>query len=216
MSRQHRGGIRRISAVDAEALRENARHLLSNARGPLRADLRANAFGLGVRWVLDALRGTGFADADDPTASPVSEWLYGASPGARPVVRLSGQLVSVKRVRAGQGVSYGYTYRTDRPTALGLVGLGYADGVVRRSSNTAPVVVGGRPLKVTGRVAMDQFIIDLGDGQAEVGDEVVLFGDPTRDEPSIFDWSEATGWPASALLAGLGPRIERVEACPTR
>ena len=82
---------------------------------------------------------------------------------------LSAALALVKHVPAGHGVSYGHTYRTPGETTLGLVPLGYADGVPRHASGTAPVLVGGKWRTVAGRVAMDQFVVDLGGDTASAG-----------------------------------------------
>ena len=66
-------------------------------------------------------------------------------------------------VEAGAGVSYGYTHRTEAATTLGLVGLGYADGVPRLGSNRAELAIDGTRHRLVGRIAMDQLVIDLGD-----------------------------------------------------
>ena len=72
-------------------------------------------------------------------------------------------LASVKRVPAGEGVSYGHEYTTARETTLALVPLGYADGVPRAGTNAGPVSIGGQRFTVSGRVCMDQFVVDVGD-----------------------------------------------------
>ncbi len=77
---------------------------------------------------------------------------------------LTARLSLVKRVPAGQGVSYGHAYITPRDTILGLVPLGYADGVPRNATNVGPVSVHGVPNVIAGRVCMDQFVVDLGPG----------------------------------------------------
>jgi alanine racemase len=138
--------------------------------------------------------------------------LYGLDPAipASPAMRLEGEVVAVKRVPADRGVSYGYTYRTSRPTTLVLVGLGYADGILRVASNKAPVQVGATRGRVTGRIAMDQFVVDIGDGDASPGDAVVLFGDAERGEPTVLDWADALGVAAPVITSRLGRRIERV------
>ena len=90
------------------------------------------------------------------------------------------------------GVSYGYDYRTDRETTLALVPLGYADGVPRQASGRGPGRrSAARRFTVAGRIAMDQFVVDVGDHPVAVGDEVVLFGDPTLGAPAADDWAEA-------------------------
>ncbi|MBC7518408.1 MAG: alanine racemase [Microbacteriaceae bacterium] len=126
--------------------------------------------------------------------------IYGLSPfddqnseslGLRPALELSAVIVSVKRVPAGSGVSYGYTYRTAAPTTLALVPLGYADGIPRQASNRAPVSINGKTYPIAGRVAMDQFVVDVGDAVVAEGDRAVLFGDPARGIPSADDWARS-------------------------
>lgn len=137
--------------------------------------------------------------------------LFADEKPGRPTMRLSAEVLSVKSVAAGSGVSYGYTYRTARRTRLALVGLGFADGIPRAASNRAPVRIRGFTGRISGRVAMDQFVVDLGDATASVGDEAVLFGSPERGEPSLGAWASATGLDPLVLLARLGPRIHRAE-----
>lgn len=148
--------------------------------------------------------------------------MYGLSPfadrdsadlGLRPAMTLHASVAAVRRVPAGQGVSYGYTYRTDRETTLALVPIGYADGVPRQASGAGPVSIGGRRFTVSGRVAMDQFIVDVGDHPVKVGDEAVLFGDPTLGVPSAADWADAADTIDYEIVTRIGPRVgRRVEA----
>ena len=92
-------------------------------------------------------------------------------------MRLRAQLALVKRIDAGTGVSYGWTWTAPEDTVVGLVPLGYADGVPRHAGNTAEVEVRGRRAPVRGRICMDQLVVELGPGsRAEPGDEVTLFG----------------------------------------
>ncbi len=145
--------------------------------------------------------------------------VYGVSPGGElgppeeygltPAMTLRARLALVKRVPAGQGVSYGHEYVTSAPTTLGLVPLGYADGVPRAAGGRAPVLVAGAQRPIAGRVCMDQFVVDLGDDPAEVGDEVVLFGRPDREEPSAEDWAAASGTIGYEIITRLGPRVAR-------
>ncbi len=144
-----------------------------------------------------------------PDAGSDAEARYGLDGSRRPVLTVAGELVAVKRVPPGVGVSYGYTHRTTTPTVLGLVGLGYADGIPRSGSNRAELSIGGVRHPLVGRIAMDQLVIDLGDDAPPTGSEVVVFGDPTRGEPSAREWSSWTERDPLALTAGLGDRIRR-------
>lgn len=143
---------------------------------------------------------------------------YGLSPdpgvdvealALRPVMELSAEVISVKRVPGGSGVSYGFTYRAPRATTLALVPLGYADGVPRAASNRGPVAIGGGRYEVAGRVAMDQFVVDVGDDEVAVGDRAVLWGDPASGVPSADEWADAADTITYEIVARVGGRIER-------
>ncbi len=146
--------------------------------------------------------------------------IYGLSPlpdrssadlGLQPAMTLRTAVAAVRRVPAGQGVSYGYTHRTASETTLALVPLGYADGVPRQASGRGPVVIGGRRFTVSGRIAMDQFVVDVGEHPVAVGDEVVLFGDPTLGAPSARDWADAADTIDYEIVTRVGARVPRRE-----
>ena len=126
-----------------------------------------------------------------------------------PAMRLSAEIVSVKRVAAGSGVSYGHDYVTPRETTLALVPIGYADGIPRHASGTGPVSIGGRELRVSGRIAMDQFVVDVGDSPVAVGDRAVLFGDPATGVPSATDWARAASTINYEIVTRIGGRVAR-------
>ncbi|MGW6056577.1 alanine racemase [Streptomyces sp. NPDC055189] len=146
--------------------------------------------------------------------------MYGISPvpdvgtpedfGLRPVMTLSASLALVKHAPGGHGVSYGHQYVTPGETTLGLVPLGYGDGIPRHASGTGPVLVGGKLRKVAGRVAMDQFVVDLGGDEPAVGSEAVLFGPGDRGEPTAEDWARAAGTIAYEIVTRIGSRVPRV------
>ena len=227
-------GVRRRAFVDLSVIRSNA----ASSGSPLpdcTADLRADAYGHGLVPVARALTDAGIggflvsrvedaaalADEGIPVRASVGAPppgpllgtpLFGLDPErpSPPAMRLEGEIIAVKRVGADRGVSYGYTYRTARPSTLVLVALGYADGILRVASNKAPVKVGEVVGRVTGRIAMDQFVVDIGDGRALPGDPVVVFGDPEQGEPGVLDWADALGVAAPVITSRLGRRIERV------
>ncbi|MFJ3716975.1 alanine racemase [Streptomyces sp. NPDC090057] len=146
--------------------------------------------------------------------------MYGISPspeigtpadfGLRPVMTLSASLALVKHVPAGHGVSYGHHYVTPGATTLGLVPVGYADGIPRHASGTGPVLVDGKWRTVAGRVAMDQFVVDLGGDEPEAGAQAVLFGPGDRGEPTAEDWAQACGTIAYEIVTRIGTRVPRV------
>jgi alanine racemase len=144
---------------------------------------------------------------------------YGVSPGEevgqaidfdlKPVMTLTAPIVLLKNVPAGSGVSYAHQYHTSADTTLALIPAGYADGIPRSATNKGPVLVGGEIRKVAGRVCMDQFVLDVGNLDVSLGDEVVLFGDPSRGEPSVEDWATAADTISYEIITRIGPRVHR-------
>lgn len=140
--------------------------------------------------------------------------LYGLTPfddreiaglGFRPVMRASARVANLKRVPAGQGVSYGYRYVTERETTLALVPFGYADGMPR-IAESPEVLIGGKRYRVSGRIAMDQFVVDVGDDDVKLGDECVIFGDPVSGEPSAEALAATAGTINYELVTRVGHR----------
>ncbi|WP_329117095.1 alanine racemase [Streptomyces sp. NBC_01353] len=146
--------------------------------------------------------------------------MYGVSPspeigtsadfGLRPVMTLKASIALVKQVPEGHGVSYGHHYVTGRETTLGLVPVGYADGIPRHASGRGPVLVGDKVRTVAGRVAMDQFVVDLGGDEPAPGTEAVIFGPGDRGEPTAQDWAEAADTIAYEIVTRIGARVPRV------
>jgi alanine racemase len=198
-------GASPLVRVSASALRDNALRLRYAAPGPVADASAADAYGHGVDWVRSIL-----SDVDDiDLAATDAESLYGLREDTRPVMRLSGTVLSTKTLRAGEGVSYGYTHRATTDTRIALVSGGYAQGVVRGLGNRIGVRVGDAFRPVIGRVAMDACVVDVDDADVHRGDEVVFFGDPGRGEPSILAWAELLGWSAAELVATVGRRSPR-------
>ncbi len=144
--------------------------------------------------------------------------LYGVSPfeeraaaefGLMPAMELAGTVIQVKRVPAGQGVSYGHRYTTPKETTLALVPLGYADGLPRAASNRGPVAIDGKRYRIAGTIAMDQVVVDVGDDAVRVGDRAVFWGDPATGVPSVHVWAAAAGTIAYELVTRIGPRVTR-------
>jgi len=148
--------------------------------------------------------------------SPSPELGSAADLGLRPVMTLSASLALVKQVPGGHGVSYGHHYVTPGETTLGLVPLGYADGVPRHASGAGPVLVGGKWRTVAGRVAMDQFVVDLGGDEPGAGERAVLFGPGDGGEPTAEDWAQAAGTIAYEVVTRISARVPRVYADESR
>jgi alanine racemase len=142
--------------------------------------------------------------------------VYGLSPvpresdyGLVPAMTLRSHVALTKRVPANAGVSYGHVYTTDRETGLALVPLGYADGVPRDATNRGPLLLGGRRRTISGRVCMDQFVVDLGDDEVAAGDEVLLFGPGTAGEPTAQEWADVLGTISYEIVTRIGARVPR-------
>lgn len=144
---------------------------------------------------------------------------YGLSPldnrepaefGLRPVMTVRARVAAMRQVPAGVGVSYDYTYRPSTDTSLALIPVGYGEGVPRAASNRAPVQVAGHTFAIAGRVAMDQFVVDVSQSAVAVGDEVVLFGDPGRGVPSAAQWAAACDTNVYEIVTRMGGRLARV------
>ncbi|MGR0319204.1 alanine racemase [Agromyces sp. ZXT2-3] len=140
---------------------------------------------------------------------PFGDGTTAADLGLRPVMTLRGRVAAVRRVEPGTGASYGHTWRASRPTTLALVPLGYADGIPRQASGRAEVAIGGARHRIAGRVAMDQFLVDVGETEVAVGDEVVLFGDPAAGAPSADDWGDAADTIGYEIVTRIGQRVPR-------
>ena len=130
--------------------------------------------------------------------------------GLTPAMTLRARVAAVRQVEAGAGASYGHLWHADAPTTLALVPLGYADGIPRHATGGgAEVLLAGARRPVVGRVAMDQFIVDVGDAPVAVGDEVVVFGDPASGAPTADEWAEASGTIGYEIVTRIGPRVPR-------
>jgi alanine racemase len=142
--------------------------------------------------------------------------VYGVRPrplsppvGVKPVMRVSADIALVRDVAEGTPVSYGGTWVAPRPSRVGTIPLGYADGVPRTEamSGGGHFAVRGRPAPVVGRVCMDLTMVDLTDLPAVAeGSEAVLFG----DEPDAWDVAEHAGTNAWQALTAVGSRLPRV------
>lgn len=130
--------------------------------------------------------------------------------GLRPALSWYTRLSLVKRLAAGEGVSYGLTWAPSEPTVLGTVPAGYADGVVRALGNVGEVVVGGRRAAIAGRVCMDQFSVDLDGVTAGPGDEVCLLGRQGEARVTADDWARWLGTINYEVVCGIGARVPRV------
>ncbi|AWL40132.1 MULTISPECIES: alanine racemase [Streptomyces] len=150
--------------------------------------------------------------------SPSPELGTPADLGLRPVMTLSASVALVKEVPPGHGISYGHHYTTSAETTLALVPVGYADGVPRHASGRGPVLIDGTVRTIAGRVAMDQFVVDLGGDTPEPGARAVLFGPGDQGEPGAEDWAAAADTIVYEIVTRIGGRVPRIHlnAAPER
>lgn len=107
-----------------------------------------------------------------------------------PALSFESRIAAVRKIEAGTPVGYGGTYRAPRPMRVGVVPLGYADGIPRALSNRGAFVVAGKRCPVAGRVCMNMTILDLGTTNARPGDRVVLIGSDGGASVSADDWAD--------------------------
>ena len=148
--------------------------------------------------------------------------MYGLNPlpqreDLRPAMSFRSSVALVKRVPAGESVSYGHTWTTERDTTLALVPAGYADGIPRGLSGRFEVFLAGKRRPVVGRVCMDQIIVDCGGDPVSEGDIVTLFGSGAHGEPTATEWADLLGTIDYEIVTGMyRPRVSRVYASEAR
>lgn len=136
--------------------------------------------------------------------------------GLKPAMTLKAKLHLVKNVQAGTPVGYGAIATTHADTKLGVVAMGYADGIPRLAQN-AGVFVNGRRAPILGRVSMDQFVVELGkDSDAKAGDWVIIFGPGDEGEYTAEDWGSASSSINYEIVTRIGPRVPRIYTPTTK
>lgn len=145
----------------------------------------------------------------DPTGRPST------SRPLKPVLKWTAPVVGLSDVTAGTSVGYGQTWTSRRPTRVGLLPVGYADGYPRSFSNGAKVLLHGRPAAVIGRVSMDMTTIDLTDHpDAHPGVEVTLLDDNPLSPVSVYELAKWANTIPYEILSRIGPRVRRVPVDP--
>jgi alanine racemase len=145
--------------------------------------------------------------------------LYGLAPSPalegradlQPALSLHARVSHVKRLAAGEGISYGLRYRLERPSLVATVPVGYADGVPWRLGAAAgEVLIGGRRRPIAGSVTMDQITVDCGDDDGvSPGDEVVLLGRQGNESVGAWEWAQKADTIAYEIVCRIGPRVPR-------
>jgi alanine racemase len=181
-----------LALAAAAGLEPEVRHLANSAAALLRPGTRHDLVRCGIAsYGLDPAPGVT------------------ADLGLRPAMTVRADLVMAKRISAGDGVSYGHTWVADRDTTVGVVPVGYAEGVPRAAGNRVEVWAQGARRPIRGRVCMDQLVVDLGDDRLEPGADVVLFGPGTAGEPTAQEWAEALDTISYEVVTRVGGRLAR-------
>lgn len=128
----------------------------------------------------------------------------------RAVLALKTRVIHIKKLPSGYGVSYGHDYITKKDTKIAILPVGYGDGYARNLSNKAPVLIRGRRFKISGRICMDQAMVDVGDSSVLIGDEAVLIGAQGKGKITAEELAALSGTIPYEIVCGLGSRIPRV------
>ncbi len=127
-----------------------------------------------------------------------------------PALQLRARVSFVKTILAGEGVSYGLSYRAKNKTKIATLPLGYADGYSRLLSNKSTVLLQGKRFPVVGNICMDQFMVDVGGNSIEVGDEVILIGSQGREKITVDEIAEILGTINYEIVCMISERVPRI------
>lgn len=128
-----------------------------------------------------------------------------------PILELKTQITQIREVKKGEGVSYGWNFIAKRPTKIATLAIGYGDGLARILQKKLKLIVRGKLVKITGRICMDQLMVDVSAiKNLEVGDEVVIIGKVGKNEITARDLAVKLKTIPYEVLTGLGARVERV------
>ena len=139
---------------------------------------------------------------------------YGVYPGdevdrivdVKPALTWRSRVAFAKRTRPGRPISYGSLWQAEEETGIVTIPCGYADGYFRRMTNHAQVVIRQKRYPQVGRICMDQFMVNVGDDEIKVGDEVTLLGEGILAE----DLAQWTGTNEYEVMTNIGARVPRV------
>ncbi len=126
------------------------------------------------------------------------------------VISLKARIVQIKRVKKGEFIGYGEHFYTNEETLVGVLALGYADGLARALGNRIQVAINNQLAPLIGKVCMDQCFVKLNNIQAKEGDEVILFGDKSAKANDASEIAALLNTIAYETISTLSKRLERV------
>jgi alanine racemase len=145
--------------------------------------------------------------------------LYGVYPGrdvkrtieVKPAMTWRSKVAYSKITNPGRPISYGSLWQSDRPTRVLTIPCGYADGYFRTMTNKAEVIVNGKKYPQVGRICMDQFMVNLSEDEAQVGDEVILLGEAEAGEritpEELAEWAGTNEYEVMTNISARVPRV---------
>ena len=170
-------------------------HIANSAATLRRADAHRDLVRVGIAM---------YGIAPDTSMDPMCSNL-------RQALSLKSRVSFIKKVSAGEGISYGQRYQVREATRIATIPLGYADGVPRRLSAVGgEVLIAGQRFPIVGRVTMDQLMVDIGNSSIAVGDEVVLLGSQGQETITPNDWGRVLETIGYEIVCGLSARLGRV------
>ncbi len=128
----------------------------------------------------------------------------------KPALSLKTQVSMVKKIGAGESVSYGRRYIAAKSTTIATIPIGYADGLFRTLTNRMNVLIGGASFPVVGTICMDQCMVDCGSTDVHAGDEVVVVGSQRGRKQTAWQLSETVGTSPYELLCAVAARVPRI------
>jgi alanine racemase len=194
---EHPGTLRQFEAFD-EAVRvaeqagltDRIAHIASSAAGLVAPQARHNMIRVG-----SSMYGV--------------ETATGRTFGFTPAMTLRTRVTMTRQVEAGEGVSYEHLYHTPEAGTLAVLPMGYADGLPRAASTKAQVWINGERRPIAGWITMTSSVVDVGKGEVEMGDEVVIFGTGEQGEPTVAEWAEWAETGSHEVLTRIGPMVPR-------
>lgn len=182
-----------LAALNEVGINPALKHCANSAAALTRPDVRLDMVRLGI-----AIYGI--------APSPEQEPLVGLTPA----LRFTSEVTFVKRLSAGSRLSYGQRYELKADSTIATIPVGYADGVPRRLGEVGgEVLIAGQRFPISGNVTMDQLLVDVGDVEISIGDEVVFIGKQGPEEITASEWATRLNTIAYEIVCGIGPRVPR-------